>query len=267
MGGWRDGVFQSEWVMLHIEKCEAPLSVNNKDDSMNVRGCIHRLGWLGSVVFALLFASSSQSSVLTITNLPAVQTGWYEMGGTSQGSSNYFVGDLGGEHRNFFVFNIPAVSGVVTQAYLRILNPESAFSPANPQLTYTLFDVTTPVSTLAIYGGALSTFQDLGSGNAYGSRVYSRSDNGLSANIPLNAVAIADINAHLGSSFAIGGAITPAVSFNEGSHLFGFSYTGVTLSLTSGPAAAPLPTAAWMGMALLAGLSLNRLRVGRRLIS
>jgi hypothetical protein len=193
----------------------------------------------------------------TITSVVyATQTGWYENAGsnivTSQGGSNYFVGGDLIEHRDFFVFNLPNTSNVI-DAWITIFNPTSYNSDARPQLNFSVFDVTTPVTTLAAYGGGVSTWDDLGSGISYGSRTYTAFDDGRYTTIQLNSQAIAAIQAHANSGFAIGGAINPWF-LDDPSYIFGNSGRGIPSDVQLTLVSVPLPSSVSAGMAILGSL-------------
>ena len=143
----------------------------------------------------------------------AEDRGWYSDTGFHEPSNtNYIVGDCppcsgGGEFRNFFVFGLEDVGGLVTAATLALEHPYGVGSP-DPSETYTLFEVST--SKLALLGGSggVAAFNDLADGTVYGSYELSSADDGSLVTISLDASGLAALNAATGGQFALGGAIT-----------------------------------------------------------
>lgn len=84
-----------------------------------------------------------------------------------------------------------------------------------PSETLILSDVGTPTATLQAGTGGIGAFADLGTGSQYGSFVITAANNGLFIDIPLNATAIASVNATLGGVFALGGSLT-GLTFTPG---------------------------------------------------
>jgi hypothetical protein len=159
-------------------------------------------------------------AIFSMDTLNAADSGWIATNGThTTANNNYAVGraffgsDPLSEFRNYFTFNLPAGAGTILGAELRLFNPPSAFVSPDPTETYTLFDVfATPAALdanrtagdpagMAIHG-------DLGSGTVYGSTELSTADNNTTVVIPLNAAAVAALNAAIGSTISLGGAIT-----------------------------------------------------------
>jgi hypothetical protein len=103
--------------------------------------------------------------------------------------------------RNFFVFDLSAVSDTIVSATLQ-LNTGGVVTDG----TYTLHDVQSDITTLRAGGSGLSdVYADLGTGTSYGSiGLLSTQDNTI-ANIALNTYAIAGLNAARGGLFALGG--------------------------------------------------------------
>ena len=157
---------------------------------------------------AIVFVSTGHATTIT---LGTTQSGLYDQSGFHNNNPNYVAGVCcgNGEHRDFFVFDLPGVTGKVVGATLRLFNPFTGYISPDATETYTVFSVATPISTLITGGSGLTgIFDDLASGAIYGSRVVSAADDNTVVEIILNANAATDINAVLGRSFAIGGAIT-----------------------------------------------------------
>lgn len=190
-----------------------------------------RAALLSETVFA--FSSIGENSVLELTTaggtlqLSAIGRGWYEAGGSSNGSdagNNYIAGICGTEDacdggdavlRNWFIFDLEGVLGPVTAATLYLDVPGSGgfLSPQGSE-TYTLYAL--DLGTAAIAGGAgLSGYNDLGDGTVYGSRAYTAADMGSGPGIVLNAGALSAINNAVGGDFGLGGTIT-TLNFDQG---------------------------------------------------
>jgi len=162
-------------------------------------------------------ALGSISGAVTIN---ALDSGWFTTDGTHTGANNnYIVGQqvFGNnpfsQFRDYFTFGLPAGTGTIIGAELRILNPTGGYSSPDPTETYSLFDVSaTPAALdanrLANDPTGMAIHADLGSGTVYGSRVFSAADNNTTVAITLNADAVAALNAAIGSTISFGGAIT-----------------------------------------------------------
>lgn len=174
----------------------------------------------------LAFSVPAHAEIMVLT---AQDSGSYSNTGFHQGTNqNYLVGRTTGVVRNnFFVFDISSiVPGTVTSAVLRLFNPPNAFRSSDATETFTLFDVSTPISEL-VAGGSDRTniFADLGSGVAFGSYNASTLDNNSVIEIPLNAAALQRLNQG-GTLLAFGGAITslqPVPPFPASEDLFAFT--------------------------------------------
>ena len=169
---------------------------------------------------ATLLAPAAQAQIVDATD-----RGWHSQSGIHVASNlNYLVGfsrTFVEVHRNWYVFGIPALGAGETfaTATLRVFNPTVNMGGfdgyQSPNLTedYTLYDYTGAITTLRANrtnGGATgqNIFSDLGTGQTYGNRTFSNSDNGTFSLISLNAAALTALNASAGSLFALGGAVT-----------------------------------------------------------
>jgi hypothetical protein len=110
------------------------------------------------------------------------------------------------EYRNFFVFDLSAVTDSIVAAELRVFNPISDLTP-NEMNTLRWFDVTTDPATVIASTGSVDIFNDLGSGTSYGTLMYPRASSGVVLSTTLNGAAIAALNGARGRTFAIGGAV------------------------------------------------------------
>jgi hypothetical protein len=141
--------------------------------------------------------------------LNARDSGYYESNGVGGGggSLNYFTGRLGLEHRSFFIFDLPAGIGRVTDAQLRLWNPSDGFVSPDGSEQVAFFDVSAAADRIQRGTGGVAAFDDFGTGRQYASRLFSTNDNGRTITIPLNADAVADANAAIGRPFTIGGRV------------------------------------------------------------
>jgi hypothetical protein len=140
----------------------------------------------------------------------AADSGWWDSTGSHDASNdNFIVGTLGTQYRDFFVFDLSAVSLPIVGAQLRLFQQSGAYGSLDPTETYTVFDVTTPIPDLGASGsGQTAIFDDLGTGASFGSTTVSAADNGGFVSVTLNAAALASLNASSGGLAAVGGALT-----------------------------------------------------------
>ena len=176
------------------------------------------------------FSGPDQGNLLTTDQgTAAVQvTGWYDsstidLGSHSASNTNYIVGQNegtptdGSVFHDFFVFDISGLSSGITTATFTVQTwtVDTSFDNAN-QVTYSLYDVSTPISTLeADQTGQLGIWQDLASGNLYGQYNFSNSDSNSYVRIGLDGAALADLNAAIEAgdqTFAIGGTLQPVAT-------------------------------------------------------
>jgi PEP-CTERM motif len=158
--------------------------------------------------------------VLTINGVAfdAFNSGHYDnLGGSI--FTNYQAGFDGfnnnplSEVRNFFAFDLSSLTGPITSATLTI--PSNPFgigyenTSGSASITYTNFDVSTPIDDLDDGTNGLSTFADLGSGVKLGSTLIGPDD--LVTTVTLDPTALEDIAAAEGQDFAIGGSAMATV--------------------------------------------------------
>ena len=224
-----------------------------------------------SGIFFLTFFLVAQTVQAAMVTLSAIDSGSYRSDGLAEGgqhvpaNQNYVVGwfeDDDFEHHNFFVFDLSTVSDTIIAAELRLFNPLDGYMSPDPTETYTVFDVSTVVTTLTDGGSGLTDiFADLGSGLTYGSVVASVADNGTIITVSLNANALDALNAASGL-FALGGAITTLTRGDFDEHLF--VNTNIPPSRTRElvlTSSAPIPEP---GTLLLIGSGLVGIGVGAR---
>ncbi|MCH7751227.1 MAG: DVUA0089 family protein [Planctomycetes bacterium] len=173
----------------------------------------------------------------TDTTLQAIDSGWWDSNGShSSSNENYIVGLIGPtrEFHNFFVFDLSSVSGTVVSAELGLFNQLISYVSVDPNETYSVFDVSTPISTLRAGGfGQTAIFDDLGTGVELGSQVISSGDVGQIIATSLNADGLAYLSANIGGQVALGGTLT-SISGTSTQVVFGFTGAGLTRRLTVG---------------------------------
>jgi hypothetical protein len=158
--------------------------------------------------------------------LEAVDSGAYFANGLhNPGIENYLTGVFGQEHRSFFVFDFSSVVGTIEAATLRLFNPEVSeflhgYVSPDPTETLNIHHVSTPAADIVVNTGGITSFNDLGSGTLYGSKIVSAADNGTVVEIILNGAAIADLNTATGL-FVLGGALGTIGAGDQ--FVFGFS--------------------------------------------
>lgn len=152
-----------------------------------------------------------------IVNLSYTDSGWYEESGShTPDNLNYLVGKCGAPYcidgaaifRNFFVFDLAPVPGTILTATLEVENHETGFESSQPSETWTIYEVSTPVNTLVTSTSSEAIYADLGSGTVFGSAQVSAASNGELVTVPLNNDAVSALNAAIGNTFAVGGALT-----------------------------------------------------------
>lgn len=182
------------------------------------------IGFALAAVFLLGIAERARADTITSS---AVDSGWYRITGEHIASNtNYLVQTVSSNaflsFRNFFVFNLTGFSGFTfTAATFTFSSPNGG----GTLFTYTLFDVSTPISTLIADHSSgspegMAIFDDLGSGTPYGSTtvVDGFIENQL-ISVSLNTDGLAALNSGVGGLFAVGGAITDGAGT-----LFSFSH-------------------------------------------
>jgi len=138
----------------------------------------------------------------------------------SNGNSNYFVGimvDSDFFGNNYFSFDLTGMSGsgTVTSATLEVLaygGNQYLEATGPPELTYSLFDVSTDAGTLnnKANNPNAAIYTDLGTGTGYGSYdVGTNIDPTTVLVLNLNANGLSDLQAAEGGWFSIGGTIAP----------------------------------------------------------
>ena len=125
------------------------------------------------------------------------------------------------EYRNFFAFDLSALSGVAVSATLSISGAglgNSYYNPSGDSLAYTNYQIRSPLETVLTGGSGLTDiFEDLGSGTRYGSTNVSTP--GSSGPMPAVQVdltgALQDLTRSFGEKWGLGGAVTRSGNVNQ----------------------------------------------------
>jgi PEP-CTERM motif len=215
-----------------------------------------------ALLAAIAFAGvSTQAHPASIT-LDATARGWYDSAGNFSGSDNYIAGRIGAvEFRNFFRFDLSAVTESVISATLRLFNPDVTGAE-----TYEVNQYSGSVASLIGGTGGLAAFADLGDGALLGTANISVGDGGSYTEITLDGAALALIDA-AGSSIAFGGWLS-SLGIGGAEYVFGFSGGGnmseTQLILeTSGIPTVTVPEPGTLGL-ILGGLGMLGWRLRRR---
>jgi len=162
----------------------------------------------------------------------AESSGFYDQTGRHT-AGNYAVGWYGvpndDELRDYFVFDLPPITGTITSATLRLTTAPPSFvryGSEDPSETYTLFEVVTSLDDLTGGTAGVSAWDDLADGQSYGELV-ATSAIGETVDVVLNATGIAALTAADGR-FTVGGAITTLT--RGGANEFLFNSTNATLT-------------------------------------
>ena len=175
--------------------------------------------------FVLLVGTGTARAQCETLVLNAFDSGWYSAAGFNEPQNgNYACGYVSGEGlRNFFAFQVPALTQQVIAATLKV-STASITSPQGSE-TYELRHVSTSLPVLLSGGtGLTNVYSDLGDGAIYGSRAILVSESYQQITVPLNGAFRSNVLAASGSLFALGGAITTlaGIPFTE-EYLFGYT--------------------------------------------
>lgn len=141
----------------------------------------------------------------------ATATGTYSDAGV-HGAGNYAVGWYASgadEIRDYFIFDISAVPGVMTSALLHLsatIPGNSGFSSSDPNESFDLRAVSMSANTLSGGGGGVAAFSDLGDGTIYGN-ILLTNQTPDPTDVVLNAAGLSYLNG-ASSTVVFGGVIT-----------------------------------------------------------
>jgi hypothetical protein len=136
--------------------------------------------------------------------LNASDRGWYENNGFHNSiNKNTFTGaSQGNTYNSYFNFDLSQVSATITSAQL-VLVEETYYGP-NAAENVSVWDVSESASTVSTSPVSVVIYQDLQSGNQYGTVVTTANLTGSSIFTSLNPKAVAALNAARGGSFSLG---------------------------------------------------------------
>jgi PEP-CTERM motif len=220
------------------------------------------------VVLLVTLGVAAPSAAIPIT-INFSDSGWYDSTGLHDPTNvNYIAGDLGGnEFRDWFIFDLTSLVGqTILSASLALANPSGGYTSLDATENYALFDVSTSPATLALGGsGLVGIFNDLGTGTSFGSRTVSAADNNTTVLTAFNAAGLSALNAAIGGSFALGGAVTTLTLGGPTEFIFGFTGPASLRELRlevepAGVSAIPEPASLALLGTGIAGLAARRLR-------
>ena len=132
--------------------------------------------------------------------------GWYTSNGTHGASNqNTITGPGYTDAHSWFTFDLSGFSGGACAVTLRL--ELERYSSTASTCTSTIYDVSTSHDDLVASSSGSSgqtIHTDLGSGNSYGSAIFSSSDVGDIIEYTLSSQAISDVNSAAGGWFSVG---------------------------------------------------------------
>jgi len=219
------------------------------------------------IVSALSLCLASVDASAAHVTIEHEARGWINLYSGAIGRAfqqNFVVGEVYDQYhpdvefRNFFAFRVPALAPNERVVAAELHLSAHLYDSADPTETFELHHVSAPSGTIGVrnFDWLEIQYADLGDGPSYGSRAFSGNDQNQIVAIPLNGIALADINAAAGGLFELGGVLTtlaPSPPYMEivfsGSHLSGhFSRLQLTTAIVPEPtswsmllAACPFP--------------------------
>jgi hypothetical protein len=133
--------------------------------------------------------------------------GWYsDSVGHTSANDNTVTGLVTGQtFRSYFVFSLEGLSATIIRDVVLELEV-STYRASEPSVLASVWDVSTPSTTIEPDSASIAVFDDLGSGIQYGTATLTAGS--VSATAPvafaLSAQAAADVKAHLGADFVVG---------------------------------------------------------------
>ena len=220
------------------------------------------------LVLGISIMSGRVSSALTLN---AVDRGYFSSDSRVSHGNTYtgYDSHWGVYTNSFFIFQLPEITSTVVSAELQ-LELESLQNP-DPTHTFRIYDVSTFANEFSIdYDigsiAGIEIYNDLGSGNTYGTTTVSGSNVGTILSIFLNNEALEDLNKNNDGFFAVGLSLLSLSPIDENCGVrFSSGATGDYLNRTHQLTlnVAPVPEPATMllfgtGLASLVGSRLRR---------
>jgi hypothetical protein len=135
--------------------------------------------------------------------LSAVNRGWWNSTGAhTSGNDNTLTGQTSNQYNSYYSFQLTGIIGTVISGELRL--EVEAYSSGDASETLSVWDVSTAATTLEASGTSTAIFNDLMTGNQYGTFTVLQTEVGQIKVIPLTPQAITDINNALGGAFSTG---------------------------------------------------------------
>ena len=195
-----------------------------------------KIGVRGAIALGIagLSISAANGQLLFIRS---ADRGSYSASGDHTASNDSYLAGYdsfeGQEYRNFFVFNIPSLSGTdtYTSAILNIYNGGTSTPNAVGMTgrTFTISSIATDINALRNGGtGLTSVYSDLRGGIDYGSITFlSTPGDNSTIKFNLNAAGLTAINNAAGSQIAFGGSFDVSDNIND-QFIFGYTSSGNT---------------------------------------
>ena len=207
------------------------------------------------------FATEKALASETQSVLDSANKGWFNHLGEHRDHQNTYTGlatddpyitDAREICRSFFVFDLRNVALPVSSAELR-MSINGYFSNM-PSEILDIYDVSTSATdfnhTYPQNSSGLAIFDDLGSGNSYGSFTVLSSDNGKVLDIPLNSQAVSNINASPDGFIVFGITARNAISLSGDMKGVRFSNGNVGEVVTNQLLLTPVPEPSTVAMLL-----------------
>lgn len=206
---------------------------------------------IGALFGGLMFAVPVSAATV---DLLSYDNGWYHSNGQHL-TNNPNIIDTS-RYNNWFAFDLSGVTGEIVSAVLTVFGGNGSYYNTSDSTSYRIYDVATAVPVLTSGGGGVSAYNDLGSGDLYGSATVATTPY---AQLPMPEVtvhlsgALSDISAALGGLFALGGTSNVSHYLWGGSNALPAAKLTLETAMIS-PAPVPLPAGGVLLLTAMAGL-------------
>ena len=160
------------------------------------------------------------------TTLDSDDQGWYSSVGFHDPTNpNYICGFDSAQttaYRNWFVFDPSVVGQRIAGATLLLFQPVTGFDSMNATEQFSVYEMTTPLSSLLDGTAGVAAYTDMGDGILFGSVVVTEADEGTTIAIDVTAEGIAALDA-AGGPIAFGGALDTLSQSGQDEFVFGSS--------------------------------------------